>query len=91
MDINISDFIQIPSFGCFKDERKRIYQNREKCVQKIWSIGGENGWYYATWLWKVRGFLDKLFGGVGLRRGRTTKDTLHAGDALDFLKSYICK
>lgn len=84
MDINISDFIKIPSFGCFKDKRKRKYKNREKCVQKIWSIGGENGWYYATWLWKIRGYLDKLFGGVGLRRGRTKKDTLHAGDALDF-------
>jgi uncharacterized protein YbjT (DUF2867 family) len=84
MDINISDFIKVPSFGCFKDERKRIYRSHEDSLQKIWSIGGENGWYYGNWLWRVRGYIDKLFGGVGLRRGRTTKDTLKAGDALDF-------
>jgi len=84
MSINMSDFIQVPSFGCFKDKRKRTYANHEKCIQKIWSIGGENGWYYANWLWQLRGYLDKLFGGVGLRRGRTNKNTLHAGDALDF-------
>lgn len=84
MDINISDFIQVPSFGCYKDERKRKYKSRENCIQNIWSIGGKNGWYYANWLWGVRGFLDKLFGGVGLRRGRTNENTIHAGDALDF-------
>jgi len=84
MNINISDFIQVPTFGCFKDKRERAFTNREKCIQKIWSIGGENGWYYVNWLWRLRGFLDKLFGGVGLRRGRTNKNTIHAGDALDF-------
>jgi uncharacterized protein YbjT (DUF2867 family) len=84
IDMNISDFIKVPSFGCYKDERKREYQNQENSIQRIWSIGGETGWYHGNWLWKVRGFLDKLSGGVGLRRGRTTKDTLQAGDALDF-------
>lgn len=84
LDINISDFIKVPSFGCYKDERKRTYQNHANSIQKIWSIGGDNGWYYWNWLWKMRGYLDKLFGGVGLRRGRTSKDTLQAGDALDF-------
>jgi uncharacterized protein YbjT (DUF2867 family) len=79
-----SDFIKVPSFGCYIDNRKKIYIDREKCLDKIWSIGGENGWYYANWLWKLRGFLDKLSGGVGLRRGRTSLDTLNNGDALDF-------
>lgn len=84
MDINISDFIKVPTFGCYKDERKRTCQNHENSIQKIWSIGGKNGWYYGNWLWKARGLMDKLVGGVGLRRGRTSKDTLQAGDALDF-------
>ena len=53
-------------------------------MDKIWSIGGENGWYYGNWLWKVRGFLDKLFGGVGLRRGRTNQNSISTGDSLDF-------
>ncbi len=82
--INISDFIDVPVFGCFKDERKRTFLSREDVLHKIWSIGGANGWYYANFLWRIRGFIDKLFGGVGLRRGRTNSNALEAGDALDF-------
>lgn len=47
-------------------------------------IGGKNGWYYATWLWRVRGFIDLLAGGAGLRRGRRNPEELAPGDALDF-------
>lgn len=83
-DFNISEFIQVPSFGCFRDIRKITIPNRNDCINNIWSIGGRNGWYYGNWLWQFRGFLDKLAGGVGLRRGRTSEDSLSAGDALDF-------
>lgn len=81
---NISEFISVPTFGCFKDERESYFTSRENCTNKIWSIGGINGWYYGNWLWRLRGFLDKLVGGVGLRRGRTSENSLNAGDALDF-------
>ena len=81
---NISDFIKIPSFGCFKDIRKRKITSSKKILKKIWSIGGKNGWYHANFLWQLRGFIDKIAGGVGLRRGRTSQTTLKAGDALDF-------
>ena len=84
IDINISDFINVPNFGCYKDSRIRKIVNENNCIDKIWTIGGENGWYYGNWLWKIRGFLDKLVGGVGLRRGRTNKYNLNPGDALDF-------
>ncbi|MCL4808128.1 MAG: DUF2867 domain-containing protein, partial [Thermoanaerobaculia bacterium] len=47
-------------------------------------IGGESGWYYANVLWRLRGFLDLLFGGVGVRRGRRHPELLAVGDALDF-------
>jgi hypothetical protein len=47
-------------------------------------IGGANGWYFANFLWWIRGTLDLLVGGVGLRRGRRNAETLIAGDALDF-------
>ncbi|MBX3419435.1 MAG: SDR family oxidoreductase [Pirellulaceae bacterium] len=47
-------------------------------------IGGETGWYYGNWLWKVRGFLDLLVGGVGVRRGRRHPDQLRVGDTVDF-------
>jgi uncharacterized protein YbjT (DUF2867 family) len=83
-DNSISDFIEVPIFGCFIDVRDKEFGNKEQCIQKIWSIGGNTGWYSGNWLWKLRGYLDKLVGGVGLRRGRTNPDSIHAGDALDF-------
>lgn len=84
INFNITEFIQVPTFGCFKDSRTRPIENREVCIDKIWSIGGNTGWYYGNWLWKTRGFMDKLFGGVGLRRGRTNPSTINVGDAIDF-------
>ena len=47
-------------------------------------IGGATGWYYANWLWRLRGFIDLLFGGVGMHRGRRHPDELAVGDTLDF-------
>lgn len=47
-------------------------------------IGGNTGWYYGNWLWRVRGLLDLLVGGVGVRRGRRDPENLRVGDALDF-------
>jgi uncharacterized protein YbjT (DUF2867 family) len=54
------------------------------------SIGGMNGWYYADWLWKVRGWIDSLFGGVGLRRGRRDPVNLELGDVVDFWRVESC-
>ena len=81
---NTSDFIDVPTFGCFKDITERDVISIDSAVNKVWSIGGTNGWYYANALWKLRGYIDKLFGGVGLRRGRTNATSLDSGDALDF-------
>lgn len=77
-------YINVPQYGCFKDYKELPVINSEKTLDKIWAIGGETGWYYGTFLWKIRGYLDKLFGGIGLRRGRTSLTELHVGDALDF-------
>jgi uncharacterized protein YbjT (DUF2867 family) len=61
--------------------------------EKIWDgivrIGGQNGWYYASWLWELRGFMDRLLGGVGLRRGRRDPVDLRVGDALDFWRVLV--
>lgn len=81
---DLNEFIKVPRYGCLKDHQQQKTENPDLALDKIWSIGGENGWYYATSLWKIRGYLDKLFGGVGLRRGRTNKDVINPGDALDF-------
>lgn len=84
INMSISEFISVPEFGCFKDARSAVIDDRKLSIDKIWSIGGENGWYHGNWLWRIRGFLDKLVGGVGLRRGRTNQKTISVGDSLDF-------
>jgi len=54
--------------------------------QSYLGIGGENGWFSYGWLWKFRGFFDKLAGGAGLNRGRRSQHELRIGDSLDFWK-----
>ncbi len=81
---NLEKYIQVPKYGVLKDEQKQKVDNPKQVLENIWKIGGKNGWYYGNWLWKIRGFLDKLIGGVGLRRGRTHPDKIYPGDALDF-------
>lgn len=67
------------------DARSRTVQvSPEQAFAPIQRIGGETGWYAFDWLWQVRGFLDLLLGGVGVRRGRPSPEELHVGDALDF-------
>jgi uncharacterized protein YbjT (DUF2867 family) len=84
------NYINVPSFGCFKDVKSRTFAgDPEQVIKNIWSIGGETGWYYANSLWRVRGMMDKMVGGVGLRRGRTNLNNLHPGDALDFWRVLI--
>jgi uncharacterized protein YbjT (DUF2867 family) len=81
---NISTYLKVPKKDCFIDRRKKEIIDRDYTINQIWSIGGETGWYYGDWLWDLRGFLDKIFGGVGSRRGRTNKHNINAGDSLDF-------
>lgn len=81
---NLHKYINVPTFGCFTDYKERKVNDTTKTLNKIWSIGGTNGWYYGNFLWKLRGYIDKLVGGIGLRRGRTNPTDLDAGDALDF-------
>ncbi len=80
----IHRFINVPKYGCFKDYKQRKVIDKEATVNKIWAIGGNNGWYYGTYLWKIRGVIDQIFGGAGLRRGRRNPTELLNGDALDF-------
>lgn len=62
----------------------QISQDPEKVWERIWGIGGESGWYYGTKLWKIRGWLDKMTGGIGYRKGRRDPMELIDGDPIDF-------
>ncbi|NUM32589.1 MAG: SDR family oxidoreductase [Bacteroidetes bacterium] len=83
--LNINDYIEVPTHGCFKD-RKWLEIPEEKIEEvsdRFFGIGGEHGWYYADILWRIRGGIDKILGGVGSLRGRRNKEELKPGDALD--------
>lgn len=84
MQKRLEKYIQVPQYGVLTDKKKMRVSDRESVLDAIWRIGGETGWYYGDWLWKVRGLLDKFIGGVGLRRGRTHPDRIYPGDSLDF-------
>jgi uncharacterized protein YbjT (DUF2867 family) len=58
----------------------------EKAFQALLTIGGEKGWFRYNWMWRMRGFLDKITGGPGLSRGRRDAASLRLGDSLDFWK-----
>lgn len=82
---NLDEYREVPHYGCFKDRKTVPLEISEAdAVNNIWGIGGETGYYYATILWKIRGYLDKLVGGIGLRRGRRSPTEINPGDALDF-------
>lgn len=85
----LSKYAEVPVYGCFRDKRKIKISDPERVLENIWSIGGETGWYYGNWLWGIRGFIDKLFGGVGLRRGRRSSTDISSGEALDFWRVLI--
>jgi hypothetical protein len=60
-----------------------------QAFEPISQLGGRNGWYAHNWLWRLRGLLDLLVGGVGMRRGRPEGRPLRSGDALDFWRVQI--
>ncbi len=81
---SLQEYIEVPVLGCYMDNRTAKTNDREQCITRIWKLGGNVGWYYGNWLWRLRGNMDKMAGGVGLRRGRTHDDEIAPGDALDF-------
>lgn len=85
LDRRCFDAVKVPEHGVDHDTRSvPLRAPVEEVKRRIWSIGGQAGWPSMNWAWKVRGALDKLAGGTGLRRGRRHPAELRAGDALDF-------
>lgn len=87
----LEEYIALPEQGWLIDERAVSIPpaNRQAVLDKLWSIGGANGWYFMDWSWHLRGAIDRLFGGVGLRRGRRHPTELQAGETLDFWRILV--
>jgi uncharacterized protein YbjT (DUF2867 family) len=85
LETSFMDQVKVPQNGTLEYKVKMPFErNPEEVFENILAIGGNRGWYYLNWLWNLRGFLDKMLGGVGARRGRTSNSSLQAGDVLDF-------
>lgn len=85
LETTFMDQIKVPQNGTLSSQVKISFdRSPDEVLENIWGIGGNRGWYYLNFLWKLRGFADKVVGGVGMRRGRRNQDSLIAGDALDF-------
>jgi uncharacterized protein YbjT (DUF2867 family) len=79
------DQIKVPQNGTLEYRVNTPVESTNKEVwDNIMAIGGARGWYYWNWIWHIRGFLDRVVGGVGLRRGRTSNITISNGDVIDF-------
>ncbi len=71
--------------GMFLERRQKLVDLPAESVYRAYTgIGGERGWFYMDWAWSIRGWMDKVIGGVGLRRGRRHPDDVWVGESLDF-------
>ena len=71
--------------GIILERRQRMIEAPASAVFGVFAgLGGQTGWLYFDWAWRIRGFVDRLLGGVGLRRGRRDSLRVRAGDAIDF-------
>lgn len=77
--------IKVPEHGVLRDRREvPLTTKRDEVIHSIWAIGGKNGWPSMNWAWRMRGIMDRMIGGIGVRRGRRHPTELYPGDALDF-------
>jgi len=83
--LDVNQYVNVPVNGCYKDRRWiEIDKDKvEEVANRFFGIGGNHGWYYADKLWRLRGLMDKLVGGVGLKRGRRSDVDIQPGDTLD--------
>jgi uncharacterized protein YbjT (DUF2867 family) len=71
--------------GMYIEQRQMVVDvSPETVFRSYMGIGGERGWLYMDWAWAIRGWIDKVIGGVGIRRGRRDPDEVRTGESLDF-------
>ena len=76
--------LQVDQGMIIERREARVKASPEHVYAAFARIGGQNGWYYANWLWRLRALLDRLVGGVGMRRGRRNPKDVVQGDSLDW-------
>ena len=82
--------IRIPEHGIVSDSQSTpLDASRDQAIGAVWALGGKNGWPSMQWAWKLRGMLDKMLGGIGMRRGRNESSEIVPGDALDFWRVIV--
>ena len=82
---NLPAYEQIDREGLIREVRSlHVDYPQEAVFESFSSIGGDRGWLVLTWAWKLRGWIDQLAGGPGLRRGRRHPKEILPGEALDF-------
>ncbi len=85
VNANIQEFVEVPNEGCLKDIRiVPIQTSADEVRKRVWSVGGDRGWFSMNWAWRLRGLIDQLVGGTGLNRGRRHPSEIQVGDSIDF-------
>ena len=88
--LELDALVQVPEHGVYRDVRTLpVEDDAASALDRVWRLGGRHGWYYADWVWWLRGLLDRVVGGTGLRRGRRHPSALRPGDALDFWRVLV--
>lgn len=87
---NFLNYVHVPERGVLTDVCKvPLEDGPDAARRRIRRIGGKTGWYYMDWAWHLRGVIDKLVGGVGLRRGRRSMNAIRIGDPIDFWRVLV--
>ncbi|WP_018969822.1 SDR family oxidoreductase [Rubritalea marina] len=82
--------VQVPAHGVLQDAREvPLKATREEVINAVWRLGGDSGWPSMDWAWRLRGLMDKMVGGSGMRRGRRDQFELRTGEALDFWRVVV--
>lgn len=82
---DVRPFVLTTQQGMVLEQRQAVVAAPPEAVYRVFSgLGGQRGWLYMDWAWQLRGTIDRLVGGVGMRRGRRSPDDVRVGDALDF-------
>lgn len=87
---DVEEFLLRTEQSCFKDiQQIPIKGSEETVINRIWKIGGKNGYYTFDWAWYLRGLADKMVGGIGLNRGRRDPNDIYVGDSIDFWRVLV--